>query len=101
MHREKDTTMTSNMVSFMMDGILDYLLGLPDHKHKAPQGQVLTTLAEAIVEYPVNVGDPEYHFTSRAVIMLEELDLVKVERKNWHRRERANVLLSITLNEDS
>lgn len=91
--------MNNKMVSFLMDGILDHLLSLEDQKHTAPWGQVLVTLAEAVVGYNVSVGDPEYHFTSRAVILLEEMGLVTVERAYDRRKGRANTLISVALNQ--
>lgn len=90
--------MSNGMVELMMDGVLDYLIDAGTFK--APAGRVLSGLASEILGRSVAVGDPEYSAVSHAVINLEELELITVERSYSSKRHRANVVLSVTLNEE-
>jgi hypothetical protein len=86
------------MVSFMMDGILEYLSMVDRNTHRAPKyGQTLVTLTEAVCGYNVDVGDVEYHACSRAVILLEEMGLVYVDRAHQRTKHKANIILSVRL----
>lgn len=86
----------NRMIETAMDGVLDTLL-TNDGTWTAPFGRVLTSLATRVFGVDVAVGDPEYHAVSRAVIQLEELDLIVVTRVYGRDRYRANVLQSIRL----
>lgn len=98
--REGATIMNNAMVQAAADAILDYLIDAPDHTFKAPYGRVLVGLANIAFQGDFRVGDVEYHAVSRAVIMLEDLELVIVTRLYARNKAKANVLAAVRLKED-
>ena len=87
--------MRNGMVELMMDGVLDCLIDMGTFKDQP--GRVLSGLASEILGRSIAVGDPEYSAISHAVINLEELEMITVERSYSSKRHRANVILGITL----
>lgn len=63
----------------------------------AEPGQVLTSLATRIHGEPVSVGERRYHQVSLAVLRLEGLEFLLVERAYRDEAEKANVLLALRL----
>lgn len=80
------------MINMMADGILEVLTNLEDGRFRRIPGRVITELATLIVGYSVQVGDAEYHACSQAILFLEELELVRVERLYSRNKGRANLL---------
>lgn len=82
---------------FYADAILDLLCYAPQSEIRTEPGRLLIFLASEIKGEQVRVGDIEYHATSQAVLMLEEMELVKVDRLYHHSHARANMLVSIRI----
>lgn len=75
--------------------VLDVLIGAGG-TWTAPEGQVLTTLAQEVVD-DGRVGEPGYKRVSMAVLYLEHAELVTVERRDVPESRKANVILSISV----
>jgi len=80
---------------FMLEAVFDLLA--ERKTYRARPGEVLTSLASEITGEHVAVGDTLYHAVSHAVIALEDMDLIYVNRRNRREKEKANVILGITL----
>lgn len=80
----------------VMDGVLDALIE-SDGTWTGPWGQVLVTLASRVLGEPVLVGETFYHQTSTAVLRLEAMELVVVDRYYETRSSKANVVTKISL----
>lgn len=93
------TARRANPVEAMAEGILDVLADLEGERVSAVPGRVITKLAALVVGYDVAYGDPEYHTCSRAILFLEELELVRVGRLYERRAQRANLLTHVELNQ--
>ena len=89
-----------SVVDQAAESIIDFLMEREGQTLKTFPGQLITTLATHCLGTEIQVGDVEYHLFSRAILFLEDLDLVKVDRLHHHRHARANMLVSITLKED-
>ena len=88
------------LVQYAADAILDVLLSSEDGTFRRRPGRVLVELANLAFRADVAVGDIEYHATSRAVLMLEELGLVTVTRLYHRGKAKANILVAVRLNEE-
>lgn len=75
--------------------VLDVLL--EEKVWLAEPGQTLVSLATRTFGYPCCYGSREYHSVSRAVLMLEKADFVKVDRAHRDEPGRANTVLGIYL----
>ena len=79
------------------DAILDVLMDLPEGHYSNSWGQVLSGLATRTFGFVVCCGDYEYHTTSRALLLLEEAELVRVKRAYDNKKGRANIVMAIDL----
>lgn len=79
-----------------MDAVLDILL-VNDGTWTGPWAKVLSSLASEVHGEAVPVGDVRYHRTSTAVLRLEAIGLVHVDRAYTDRPEKANVVQRISL----
>lgn len=82
---------------FMLEAVFDLLV--EKHEHRGNPGEVLTSMASEIVGDTVVVGDILYHAVSHAILELERLGMVEVERRNRREAEKANIILGIRLKE--
>ena len=68
---------------------------------RSEPGQLIKELAEAIFRVTLEPGylhrSREYCVTARALVELEAIGLVEIERLGWHRSERANKLVAVRL----
>lgn len=64
-------------------------------------GQLIKEIAEAVFGIELEPGylhrSREYCVTARALVDLEAIGLVEIERAGWHRSERANKLVAVRL----
>lgn len=64
-------------------------------------GQLIKEIAEAVFGVELEVGllhrSREYCVTARALLGLEAIGLVEIERAGWHQSERANKLVAVRL----
>lgn len=64
-------------------------------------GQLIKEIAEAVFGVELEPGllhrSREYCATARALVELEAIGLIGVERAGWHRSERANKLVAVRL----
>jgi hypothetical protein len=79
-----------------MDAVLDTLIEA-DGVWTAPWGQVLSTLASAIHDEDVPTSGTLYQQTSAAVLRLETIELVVVDRAYHNDPAKANVVTRIRL----
>lgn len=78
-----------------MDAILDVLI--EEGEWTGPWAQVLSTLSQRVYGDHVGVGSNEYHQVSMAVLRLEKIGLVQVDRAYRDEARKANVIQRISL----
>ena len=77
--------------------ILDVLIEAGGEFHSRTFGQTLRELASLAHGEEVAYGSPEYGRTSLAVLRLEEIGFVRVERAYVNRAAKANIVLRVEL----
>lgn len=88
--------MASNLERIMLE-IIDVIADAGGMFRSTTYGGTLRDLASAVYETPIAVGDKRYHATSLAVLRLEEMGFVSVDRAYRDEAAKANVILSVVI----
>lgn len=88
--------MASNLERTMLE-IIDVIADHGGTYRSDTYGATLRELASLVHGEEVPVGDKRYHATSLAVLRLEEIGFVSVDRAYHDEAARANVILSVSV----